>query len=64
MYRNSEDWELAEDIDEYFRSELIVKRNKRMSQRVLNLLNSHPHQSFFFAFGAGKPLLLSNSINC
>jgi uncharacterized protein YbaP (TraB family) len=54
MYPNSQDLELAQHIDDYFRSELIVKRNKRMSQRVLNLLDSNPQKSFFFAFGAGK----------
>jgi hypothetical protein len=34
-----------------------------MSQRVLNLLDSNPQQSFFFAFGAGKSNLnLSSSL--
>lgn len=48
--------QLANHIDDYFRSELILKRNKRMSQRVLELLERHPERSFFFAFGAGKAI--------
>lgn len=50
---------LANRIDDYFRSELILKRNKRMGQRVLELLEQHPERSFFFAFGAGKPTQLT-----
>jgi hypothetical protein len=45
---------MAKKIDEYFRQELIFKRNRRMGQRVLELLAAHPDKSFFFAFGAGK----------
>ncbi|XP_046458342.1 metalloprotease TIKI1-like [Daphnia pulex] len=44
---------MAKKIDEYFRQELIFKRNRRMGQRVLELLAAHPDKSFFFAFGAG-----------
>lgn len=44
---------MAKKIDDYFRQELIFKRNLRMGQRVLELLIAHPDKSFFFAFGAG-----------
>jgi len=44
---------MAKKIDDYFRQELIFKRNRRMGQRVLELLAAHPDKSFFFAFGAG-----------
>jgi len=44
---------MAKKIDDYFRQELIFKRNRRMGQRVLELLIAHPDKSFFFAFGAG-----------
>ncbi len=44
---------MAKKIDDYFRQELILKRNLRMGQRVLELLTAHPDKSFFFAFGAG-----------
>ena len=44
----------AQHIDNYFRQELIYRRNDRMGQRVLQILRSNPDQSFFFAFGAGK----------
>lgn len=47
------DRQLARDIDEYFRHELIYKRNRRMGDRVVKLLRAHPGESFFFAFGAG-----------
>ena len=47
---------MAKKIDDYFRQELILKRNVRMGQRVLELLAAHPDKSFFFAFGAGKTL--------
>ncbi|XP_041913868.1 metalloprotease TIKI2 [Alosa sapidissima] len=43
----------AQQIDSYFRQELIYKRNERMASRVSALLQRSPSQSFFFAFGAG-----------
>ncbi|XP_074788227.1 metalloprotease TIKI1 isoform X2 [Athene noctua] len=43
----------AQEIDSYFRQELIYKRNERMGRRVKNLLEEHPEKTFFFAFGAG-----------
>ncbi|KAF5909494.1 metalloprotease TIKI1, partial [Clarias magur] len=42
----------AQEIDSYFRQELIYKRNERMGKRVKDLLEEHPDKSFFFAFGA------------
>ncbi|XP_071436409.1 metalloprotease TIKI1 isoform X3 [Pithys albifrons albifrons] len=44
---------IAQEIDSYFRQELIYKRNERMGRRVKDLLEEHPEESFFFAFGAG-----------
>ncbi|XP_030641142.1 metalloprotease TIKI1 [Chanos chanos] len=49
----------AQEIDAYFRQELIYKRNERMGKRVKALLEEHPDKSFFFAFGAGH--FLGNS---
>ncbi|XP_009987958.1 PREDICTED: metalloprotease TIKI1-like [Tauraco erythrolophus] len=43
----------AQEIDSYFRQELIYKRNERMGRRVKDLLEKYPDKSFFFAFGAG-----------
>ncbi|KAM6033818.1 metalloprotease TIKI1 [Chlamydotis macqueenii] len=43
----------AQEIDNYFRQELIYKRNERMGRRVKDLLDEYPDKSFFFAFGAG-----------
>ncbi|XP_072295117.1 metalloprotease TIKI2 [Eucyclogobius newberryi] len=43
----------AQQIDSYFRQELIYKRNERMARRVSALLQRNPHQTYFFAFGAG-----------
>ncbi|XP_053145017.1 metalloprotease TIKI1 isoform X1 [Hemicordylus capensis] len=43
----------AQEIDNYFRQELIYKRNERMGKRVQDLLKEYPDRSFFFAFGAG-----------
>ncbi|KAI1904880.1 hypothetical protein AGOR_G00010220 [Albula goreensis] len=43
----------AQEIDSYFRQELIYKRNERMGRRVKALLEENPDKSFFFAFGAG-----------
>lgn len=40
-------------LDDYFKSELVEKRNQRMSDRVMQLLQLNPNHSFFFAFGAG-----------
>ncbi|KAL5015664.1 hypothetical protein ScPMuIL_005253 [Solemya velum] len=53
------DVHMAKVIDDYFRIELIDKRNQRMVERVLMLLERHPNTSFFFAFGAGH--FLGNS---
>ena len=44
----------TQEIDQYFRTELIFKRNERMAKRVIELLNKYPARNFFFAFGAGK----------
>nr|XP_027210074.1 metalloprotease TIKI1-like [Penaeus vannamei] len=44
----------ATHIDEYFREELIYRRNQRMGERVVEILKANPDQSFFFAFGAGE----------
>lgn len=44
----------AQQIDSYFRQELIYKRNERMARRVASLLQRNPNQTYFFAFGAGK----------
>lgn len=44
----------AQEIDSYFRQELIYKRNERMGRRVKALLEEQPDKSFFFAFGAGQ----------
>ncbi|XP_064521363.1 metalloprotease TIKI2 [Pseudopipra pipra] len=43
----------AQEIDSYFRQELIYKRNERMGKRVMSLLRENRDKSFFFAFGAG-----------
>ncbi|KAM4721917.1 metalloprotease TIKI2 [Rhinophrynus dorsalis] len=43
----------AQEIDIYFRQELIYKRNERMARRVMTLLRENKDKSFFFAFGAG-----------
>ena len=43
----------AHSIDQYFRDELIYKRNRRMGERILELLWARPNESYFFAFGAG-----------
>ncbi|XP_029904730.1 metalloprotease TIKI2 [Myripristis murdjan] len=43
----------AQQIDSYFRQELIYKRNERMARRVSALLQRNPTQTYFFAFGAG-----------
>lgn len=43
----------AQQIDSYFRQELIYKRNERMARRASALLQRNPNQTFFFAFGAG-----------
>ncbi|XP_057675431.1 metalloprotease TIKI1 [Corythoichthys intestinalis] len=43
----------AQEIDSYFRQELIYKRNERMGKRVKALLEEYTDKSFFFAFGAG-----------
>ncbi|KRZ68448.1 Metalloprotease TIKI2 [Trichinella papuae] len=51
--RSAEDAAGTEDINAYFREELIKKRNVRMANRVIGLLHANPEKSFFFAFGAG-----------
>lgn len=50
---SEEDAAFAENIDLYFRQELIYNRNMRMGSRVAQLVQKNPGQSLFFAFGAG-----------
>ena len=45
---------ITRQINDYFRSELIDKRNRRMALRIDRLLTGRPDLSFFFAFGAGR----------
>ncbi|XP_053431761.1 metalloprotease TIKI2 isoform X6 [Nycticebus coucang] len=53
----------AQEIDSYFRQELIYKRNERMGKRVMALLQENEDKICFFAFGAAllpgaqRPLL-------
>jgi len=47
------DRQIATQIDTYFREQMIFQRNKRMAERVIDLLVKQPKTSFFFAFGAG-----------
>ena len=58
----------AREIDKYFRTELIFKRNERMAKRVIELLKKYPERNFFFAFGAGKcvtiAMFLRIILNC
>ena len=49
---NERDRQIADDIDSYFKEHMIVQRNTRMAERVINLLVNQPKASFFFAFGA------------
>lgn len=49
-----EEIDVANQIDRYFRYELIYKRNRRMAMRVKAILEAKPKQSFFFALGTGK----------
>ncbi|EHB09001.1 UPF0632 protein A [Heterocephalus glaber] len=44
----------AQEIDSYFRQELIYKRNERMGKRVMALLQENEDKICFFAFGAGQ----------
>eukprot|EP00094_Tigriopus_californicus_P012027 TCALIF_11621-PA protein Name:"Similar to Trabd2b Metalloprotease TIKI2 (Mus musculus)" AED:0.12 eAED:0.12 QI:0/0.75/0.8/1/0.75/0.8/5/188/491 len=46
------DQKTVQEIDRFFHDELILKRNKRMAARVIDLLMNQPN-SYFFAFGAG-----------
>ena len=50
---SEKDRQIAKKIDAYFREQMIFQRNKRMAERVVNLLVKQPKASFFFAFGAG-----------
>ena len=43
---------MARRIDDYFKTNLIQKRNKRMAARVIDLLVNRP-DAYFFAFGVG-----------
>jgi len=56
--RSPPDVAITRQINEYFRSELIDKRNRRMAVRIDRLLTDRPDLSFFFAFGAGMQLAL------
>ncbi|KAK7814452.1 hypothetical protein U0070_008820 [Myodes glareolus] len=50
----------AQEIDSYFRQELIYKRNERMGRRVMALLQENQDKICFFAFGAGLAPIFSH----
>lgn len=50
----SGDDDVGRKINEYFRDELIDKRNRRMATRIDRILVEQTKTSFFFAFGAGR----------
>jgi len=52
--RSLSDVAITRQINDYFRNELIDKRNRRMAMRIDRLLTDRPDLSFFFAFGAGR----------
>jgi uncharacterized protein YbaP (TraB family) len=52
---------ISDEIDAYFRSEMIHKRNKQMAERIMDMLNQNPDTIFFFAFGAAH-FLGNNSV--
>ena len=52
---------INDEIDSYFRSEMIFKRNQQMGQRIVKLLKEKPDTRFFFAFGAAH-FLGNNSV--
>lgn len=45
---------MAHQVDDYFRQKLLYNRNQIMAERIEQLLNNNPSQSFFFAVGAGN----------
>ena len=47
------DKKMATDIDTYLRYHIIFKRNKIMTERIMELIENHRNNSFFFAFGVG-----------
>ena len=49
-----EDMLAAKQIDDFFRSELIYKRNERISRRISDLLDEHHNKTYMFACGAGE----------
>jgi len=51
--RSLSDVAITRQINDYFRNELIDRRNRRMAMRIDRLLTDRPDLSFFFAFGAG-----------
>ena len=47
------DKKMATEIDTYLRYHIIFKRNKIMTERIMELIENHRNNSFFFAFGVG-----------
>merc|ERR1719264_2400495 len=50
---------MARRLDDYFKTNLIQKRNKRMAARVIDLLVNRP-DAYFFAFGVGHFIGVDN----
>ena len=42
----------AEELTTYFRTKLLLDRNRKMAEKINQMLNNEPNTSFFFAFGA------------
>jgi uncharacterized protein YbaP (TraB family) len=59
--KKTQHYSLEDELDKYFKEELILKRNVQMGRRIVTLLRENPNTSFFFAFGAGH-FLGNNSV--
>ena len=47
------DSEIASSLDEYFQLNMNLKRNLRMSKRILKIINKNFHKKILFVFGVG-----------
>ncbi|RWS14582.1 metalloprotease TIKI2-like isoform X2 [Dinothrombium tinctorium] len=53
LEESAKDKESIQRLEEYFRNELVIKRNMKMGKKVIEILDSDMERSYFFAFGAG-----------
>lgn len=58
---SDDETKMSQVIENYFKTEFMMKRNEKMSQTLKSFLKNNPQKSYFIAFGVGH-FLGNNSV--